>query len=242
MKFALEIISAPPSVSGISAAKGSAPPPPAPPWGAPAPLAGRIEAAGGVARAYSASVDDAEAMAALEASVDTQIADIKVIQFLFFEQWGRFRKYANDSGIYLFGDMPICIALDSADAWAHPEILRIDPDGRPDAVAGVPPDYFSEDGQLWGNPLYDWEVHERSPYRWWVQRLAASAELADMVRIDHFRGFYNYWEVPAGEKTAVKGRWLLGPGADLFRTVTAALGRMAGDLPDTFGECCLADR
>ena len=115
--------------------------------------------------------------------------------------------------------MPICIALDSADAWAHPEILRIDRDGRPDAVAGVPPDYFSEDGQLWGNPLYDWDAHERSHYRWWVERLAASAELADMVRIDHFRGFEAYWKVPAGDDTALPGSddtVTGGPGIDRF--------------------------
>ena len=115
------------------------------------------------------------AMQKLEETVDAQIADIKVIQFLFFEQWARFREYANNRGVRLFGDMPICIALDSADAWAHPEILNIDREGHPEAVAGVPPDYFSEDGQLWGNPLYDWDVHERSGYQWWVERLSASA-------------------------------------------------------------------
>jgi 4-alpha-glucanotransferase len=165
-------------------------------------------------------------MQKLESSADARIADIKVIQFLFFEQWGRFRKYANDSGIYLFGDMPICIALDSADAWAHPEILRIDRDGRPDAVAGVPPDYFSEDGQLWGNPLYDWDAHERSHYRWWVERLAASAELADMVRIDHFRGFEAYWSVPADSDTARKGAWEPGPGDAIFDAMREALGNL----------------
>ncbi len=169
---------------------------------------------------------DAEAMAALEASADKQIADIKVIQFLFFEQWGRMREYANDRGICLFGDMPICIALDSADAWAHPEILNIDEDGRPAAVAGVPPDYFSEDGQLWGNPLYDWGRLASNNYRWWVERLAASAELADMVRIDHFRGFEAYWSVPPGSKTAKTGSWQPGPGDAIFDAMRQEFGSL----------------
>ncbi|MDH5617796.1 MAG: 4-alpha-glucanotransferase [Gammaproteobacteria bacterium] len=166
------------------------------------------------------------AMQALEVSADAGIADIKVIQFLFFEQWDRMRAYANERGIRLFGDMPICIALDSADAWAHPELLRIDRDGRPDAVAGVPPDYFSEDGQLWGNPLYDWEVHAANGYRWWVERLRASAELADIVRIDHFRGFEAYWSVPADSDTARSGSWEPGPGDAIFDAMSAALGNL----------------
>jgi 4-alpha-glucanotransferase len=169
---------------------------------------------------------DAEAMAALEANADTQIADIKVIQFLFFEQWGRMREYANSRGIRLFGDMPICIALDSADAWAHPEILKIDEDGRPEAVAGVPPDYFSEDGQLWGNPLYDWDRHAGNNYRWWVERLAASVELADLVRIDHFRGFEAYWSVPADSRTARTGCWQPGPGDAIFDAMRRELGNL----------------
>lgn len=169
---------------------------------------------------------DPRAMRELEASAETQIADIKVIQFLFFEQWGRLREYASDHGVRLFGDMPIYIALDSADAWEHPEILRIDRDGRPEAVAGVPPDYFSEDGQLWGNPLYDWDVHARSNYRWWVERLSASARLSDMVRIDHFRGFEAYWSVPAESKTAKTGAWEPGPGGAIFDAMQDALGNL----------------
>jgi len=169
---------------------------------------------------------DNEALRELEASADTQIADIKVIQFLFFEQWRRLREYANSHGIRLFGDMPICIALDSSDAWAHRENLRIDRNGRPDAVAGVPPDYFSEDGQLWGNPLYAWDVHAANNYSWWVDRLRASAELADMVRIDHFRGFEAYWSVPAKSKTAKKGAWEPGPGDAIFDAMRSALGSL----------------
>ena len=167
-----------------------------------------------------------EAMRQLESSADAEIADIKVIQFLFFDQWRRLRRHANDHGITLFGDMPIYIALDSADAWAHPEILRIDRDGRPASVAGVPPDYFSADGQLWGNPLYDWDMHERSHYRWWVERLRASAELADIVRIDHFRGFEAYWSVPADSATARNGAWEPGPGDAIFDAMREALGNL----------------
>ena len=167
-----------------------------------------------------------DALNKLESTADTQIADIKVIQFLFFDQWRRLRQYANDKGIRLFGDMPICIALDSADAWAHPEILNIDHDGRPDAVAGVPPDYFSEDGQLWGNPLYDWDIHAADNYSWWVDRLRASAEQADMVRLDHFRGFESYWSVPAESDTARNGAWEPGPGDAIFDAMQNSLGNL----------------
>ena len=170
---------------------------------------------------------EAAAIAEIESSADAQIADIKVVQFLFFEQWQRLRSYAHAHGVRLFGDMPIYIALDSADAWAHPEILKIDRDGRPEAVAGVPPDYFSEDGQLWGNPLYDWDRHAADGYSWWVDRLRATAELADLVRIDHFRGFEGYWSVPADSRTAKTGSWEPGPGDALFDAIEAALG----DLP-----------
>ena len=170
---------------------------------------------------------EAAAIAEIESSADAQIADIKVVQFLFFEQWQRLRSYAHAHGVRLFGDMPIYIALDSADAWAHPEILKIDRDGRPEAVAGVPPDYFSEDGQLWGNPLYDWDRHAADGYSWWVDRLRATADLADLVRIDHFRGFEAYWSVPAGSETARVGVWEPGPGDALFDAIEAALG----DLP-----------
>jgi len=169
---------------------------------------------------------DAEAIRELEATADTQIADIKVIQFLFFDQWRRLREYANSRGIRLFGDMPICIALDSADAWANREILRIDRDGRPDFVAGVPPDYFSEDGQLWGNPLYAWDTHAANDYAWWIERLRASAELADIVRIDHFRGFESYWSVPAQSETARQGTWEPGPGDAIFDAMQNALGNL----------------
>lgn len=169
---------------------------------------------------------DPAALAALEAEADAKIADIKVIQFLFFEQWTRMREYAHRQGIRLFGDMPICIALDSADAWAHPELLKIDRDGHPEAVAGVPPDYFSEDGQLWGNPLYEWDRHAQDHYSWWVERLRATAELADLVRIDHFRGFEAYWSIPADSETARHGSWEPGPGDAVFDAMSDALGKL----------------
>ena len=167
-----------------------------------------------------------EALRELEHEAETEIADIKVIQFLFHYQWQQLREYANSHGVRLFGDMPIYIALDSSDAWAHPEILRVDEDGQPDHVAGVPPDYFSKDGQLWGNPLYDWENHAENGYRWWIARLRASAELNDMVRIDHFRGFEAYWSVPADSETARRGTWEPGPGDAIFDAMRDALGSL----------------
>ncbi len=167
---------------------------------------------------------DPQALAELEESEKAEIEAIKVIQFLFHHQWQQFRDYANSRGITLFGDMPIYIALDSSDAWANRELLSVDDDGNPDHVSGVPPDYFSEDGQLWGNPLYDWEKHAADGYRWWVDRLRAAADLVDIVRIDHFRGFEAYWSVPADADTARVGSWVPGPGDPLFEAIKASLG------------------
>ena len=169
---------------------------------------------------------DAEALAQIEEQEADQIQAIKIIQYLYFRQWRELRNYAHEHGIVLFGDMPICIALDSSDAWANRGLLRIDDDGRPDHVAGVPPDYFSEDGQLWGNPLYDWEKHAASGYQWWIDRLRATTELADLVRIDHFRGFEAYWAVPAEAETARDGAWEPGPGDAIFDAMTSALGKL----------------
>ncbi len=169
---------------------------------------------------------DTHALRRLEADAARQIEAIKITQFLFRDQWRRLRDYAHERGILLFGDMPICIALDSADAWSNRRLLNIDDDGRPSAVAGVPPDYFSEEGQLWGNPLYDWDVHAETGYRWWIERLTASAELGDIVRIDHFRGFEAYWSVPACAETAKTGAWKAGPGDAIFDAMQAELGRL----------------
>ena len=169
---------------------------------------------------------DEKAMLQLESLVAEEIGLLKVIQFLFNCQWRQFRDYANANGVKLFGDMPIYIALDSADAWANPELLQIDRDGRPGSVAGVPPDYFSEDGQLWGNPLYAWDLHAANEYRWWVERLQAMAELVDIVRVDHFRGFEAYWSVPAGAETARDGTWIPGPGDAIFDAMQIELGHL----------------
>ena len=154
------------------------------------------------------------------------IEKIKVTQFLFEHQWQQFRAYAENNGICLFGDMPIYIALDSSDAWAHPQRLLIDRDGQPSHVAGVPPDYFSEDGQLWGNPLYDWNYHKETGYRWWIERIQHAANQTPLVRIDHFRGFEAYWAVPHGAKTARDGEWIKGPGDSLFVAMREAMGTL----------------
>ena len=169
---------------------------------------------------------EGDAIRELEESAGREIERIKIVQCLFHYQWRQLRDHARDAGVRLFGDMPIYIALDSADAWANRELLLLDDDGRPSHVAGVPPDYFSEDGQLWGNPLYDWEHQRRNGYRWWIDRLQASAELADLVRIDHFRGFEAYWSVPAESETARDGTWEPGPGDALFDAMESALGEL----------------
>lgn len=148
-------------------------------------------------------------------------------QFLFFQQWKALHDAARARGIAIFGDLPIYVALDSADVWAHPELFDLDSDLRPQAVAGVPPDYFSETGQLWGNPLYRWERMAQDGFSWWMERLRANLRIADLVRIDHFRAFASYWAVPAGETTAVRGRWIKAPGRALFRAVRQALGEVA---------------
>jgi 4-alpha-glucanotransferase len=145
-------------------------------------------------------------------------------QFLFFRQWGDLKRYANSRGLGLIGDVPIFVATDSADVWANPELFLLDEGRLPRVVAGVPPDYFSATGQLWGNPLYDWDSLKRTNYAWWVARLRATLQQVDLVRLDHFRGFEAYWEIPAGECTAQKGRWVKGPGADVIETLRRALG------------------
>lgn len=148
-------------------------------------------------------------------------------QFIFHRQWAAVRDHANQEDILIIGDIPIFVAHDSAEVWAHPELFNLDQQGNPKFVAGVPPDYFSETGQLWGNPLYQWDIHQADGYSWWLSRLSAVLGLVDIVRLDHFRGFAGYWEVPYGEKTAVNGRWVDGPGGEFFSTVEKELG----DLP-----------
>ena len=146
------------------------------------------------------------------------------VQFCFFSQWYALKDYANEKGIAIIGDIPIFTSPDSADVWANKNMFRLDTKGHPLEVAGVPPDYFAAEGQLWGNPLYDWKAHKKDGYRWWIERVRHQLDQVDYVRIDHFRGFEAYWAVPAGEKTAMNGKWKKGPGEELFRAIEKALG------------------
>jgi 4-alpha-glucanotransferase len=154
------------------------------------------------------------------------IALKKVSQYLFFEQWSELRRYANERDIKIIGDIPIFVAPDSVDVWANRELFHLDKEGQPTVVAGVPPDYFSETGQLWGNPLYDWDKMAARGFQWWIERVEASLRLVDIIRIDHFRGFEAYWEVPARAETAIDGHWVEAPGMELFETLKAHFGEL----------------
>ncbi|MDH7489328.1 MAG: 4-alpha-glucanotransferase [Anaerolineae bacterium] len=151
----------------------------------------------------------------------------KYRQWLFFTQWLRLKRYVNERGIRIIGDIPLYVARDSTDVWANPHLFHLDENLEPTVVSGVPPDYFSATGQLWGHPIYRWDLMAEDGYAWWIARFRMAFTQADVIRIDHFRGFYNYWEVPAGQETAVVGRWLYGPGSRLFHAVTQALGEVA---------------
>ena len=146
----------------------------------------------------------------------------KFMQYLFFHQWNKLHSYAREKGISIIGDVPIYVPLDSADVWANQSLFHLDANRRPVAVAGCPPDSFSADGQLWGNPLYDWEQMKQNGYAWWLRRLGAAAKMYDVIRFDHFRGFESYWSIPAGEPTAINGAWVKGPGEDFIRAVRKA--------------------
>ena len=161
-----------------------------------------------------------------KAELTNEIEYHNFIQFLFFTQWNNVKKYANDNGIKIIGDIPIFVAVDSSDAWANPEIFLFDPELKPVKVAGVPPDYFSATGQLWGNPLYDWDKLKELNYKWWVDRVKANLSTCDIIRIDHFRGFDEYWAVPYGDKTAENGTWCPGPRTDLFNAIKNELGEL----------------
>ena len=145
------------------------------------------------------------------------------LQYVFFQQWNALHDYAAEKGIRIFGDVPIYVPLDSADVWANPQLFQLDEQLHPIAVAGCPPDSFTADGQLWGNPLYDWDQMKKTGYNWWIRRLGAAARMYDAVRLDHFRGFESYWSVPAGDKTAAGGQWMKGPGFDFIHAVQKAL-------------------
>ncbi|MCL2754348.1 MAG: 4-alpha-glucanotransferase [Oscillospiraceae bacterium] len=160
----------------------------------------------------------------------------KFVQFFFYRQWSQLRRYANKNGVKIIGDIPIYASYDSADVYYNRGLFQLTEDGKPRAVAGVPPDYFSETGQLWGNPLYDWEAMKADGYAWWIRRVKKALALYDCVRIDHFRAFDTYWAIPYGDKTAVGGKWLNGPGMDLFNAINAAKVVPAGEYPAIIAE------
>ena len=164
---------------------------------------------------------DAQALKEARARLDTAVDQARFEQFVFFRQWQRLKDYANSKGVLFFGDLPIFVAHDSADVWAQREQFAVDAHGRLQSLAGVPPDYFSNTGQLWGNPHYHWPRHVAEDFRWWKLRFHSQIELMDLVRIDHFRGFAAYWEIPAGAVTAIDGRWVDAPGDALFSRVRA---------------------
>ncbi len=148
-----------------------------------------------------------------------RIAMEKFIQFLFFRQWHALKNYCNHKNIHIIGDVPIYVNYDSADVWTHPQLFKLDENRKPRLVSGVPPDYFSATGQLWGSPVYEWETLRATRYAWWLQRMEQNFKLCDLVRLDHFRGFMGYWEIPAHETTAINGRWVEAPGEDFFNTL-----------------------
>ena len=172
------------------------------------------------------ALKEPKAVKAWSEKLSAQILSIKVIQWYFYTQWLALKKYANDKGIQIIGDIPIFVAADSVDVWANKELFHLDKAGQPLLVAGVPPDYFSATGQLWGNPLYKWDAHKKQKFQWWIDRVQGVLKLVDILRIDHFRGFEAYWEIPAGKPTAIDGRWVKAPGMELFEAIKKALGRL----------------
>lgn len=169
---------------------------------------------------------DKAAMEAAKERLEEEIRFQKFLQYQFMKQWQAIRTYAKEQDVKIIGDIPIYVSFDSSDAWANPELFQFDKEGKPKAVAGCPPDAFSETGQLWGNPLYDWKYHKKTNYDWWIRRIAHCYKLYDVVRVDHFRGFDEYYAIPYGEKTAVKGKWEKGPGIALFKAIKQALGEV----------------
>lgn len=171
---------------------------------------------------------DLQAMRNAQDALKPAIQFQQFLQFKFFQQWMKLREYTNSKNIQLIGDISIYVCFNSVDVWAHPEIFKLDSETfEPTFIAGVPPDYFSATGQLWGNPVYDWDQLQSSQYEWWIQRFQTTLQYVDIVRVDHFRGFQAYWQVPAGEETAINGEWIEAPGADFFET----LGQRLGQLP-----------
>jgi 4-alpha-glucanotransferase len=181
------------------------------------------------------AMSDASALDSERVRRAKAIERYEVLQFFFDEQWGAVKKAAKAAGVIVVGDIPIFVAQDSADVWAEPGLFSLDAAGRPLEVAGVPPDYFSDDGQLWGNPLYDWDKHREQGFSWWISRLRSALKRYDVLRIDHFRGFEAYWAVPAGEKTARRGAWKRAPGEELFAALKAALGEEMSIIAEDLG-------
>lgn len=161
-----------------------------------------------------------------KSSHEDEVMFWEFLQFKFFEQWTQLKKYANSKGIKIIGDIPIYVALDSAAVWVYPDLFDLDEDLVPKTVAGCPPDAFAAEGQLWGNPIYNWKRHKETDYNWWIDRLKAASELFDIVRIDHFRGFEGYYTIPYGDKNAVNGKWEKGPGIEFFKFITKQLGEL----------------
>lgn len=168
--------------------------------------------------------------------LSAQMGYYKFIQFLFHKQWFALKDYANENGIKIVGDIPIFVALDSVDVWCNKSLFQLDSEGYPTKVAGVPPDYFSATGQLWGNPLYKWSAHTKTGYAWWIERIKHQLSLTDFLRIDHFRGFDKYWAVPYGDETAVNGKWESAPGVNFFTTLEATLGYHLPIIAEDLGE------
>lgn len=166
------------------------------------------------------------ALASAAQKFDNHIEAQKFYQFLFFRQWFALKAYCNERGIKFVGDIPIFVAQDSADVWTNPDQFKLDKNGTPTVVAGVPPDYFSSTGQLWGNPLYNWDHMLADGFKWWIKRVDSTLKVVDIVRVDHFRGFAACWEIPGGDKTAERGRWVEAPGKVLFTAIRAALGQL----------------
>jgi len=169
---------------------------------------------------------DPRALSEWSRKLAPQLNAYKYWQFEFFRQWEQLKSHCQQRGIRFMGDVPIYVAHDSADVWAHPDLFYLDESGRPTVVSGVPPDYFSATGQLWGNPIYRWDLLAASGYQWWIERFRASLGLFDVVRLDHFRGFEAYWEIPTAETTAIRGRWVKGPGEQFLSTLQTALGEL----------------
>lgn len=174
-----------------------------------------------------ASTRDTDALVGWRNRLADEVQYCKFVQYEFFRQWTSLKAYCNDRGVRIIGDVPVYVAHDSAEVWANRDLFELDGEGNPRVVAGVPPDYFSATGQRWGNPVYRWDVMAQSDYHWWVDRFRAGLSLADVVRLDHFRGFEAYWEISATETNAVNGRWIKGPGIQLFNAVKAGLGELS---------------